>query len=281
MIKQLKQMQIMTLAMRGTASTVVAIVLAMSACGCSKDRLPATGDCTFNSKLPLTVHVVVHLDQEDDGQEHNGRTPSEKPIVIPKCRFWFVQTAEPLDVPTLAREIASKGIPGLRLRSAADGDMAYLKDLTGLRTLGLWDTNITDVGLEHLSGLTGLRELSVESTKITDAGLVHLKGLTGLRLLNLGSTKITDAGLVHLKGLTELQMLVLGGTNITDVGLAHMKDLARLRWLCLSETKITDAGLAHLKDLTGLREIELRDTKVTDAGFASLRKALPGANIEK
>ncbi len=106
------------------AAAVVAAVVAMSGFGCSGE-LSATGGCTFNSKLSLNVWVV----REDDGKEEEiGRTPSAKPIVIPRCASWFVEPAGPLDIRALAKEIASKEIPGLRL----------------------WRTKITDAGAASL-----------------------------------------------------------------------------------------------------------------------------------
>ena len=152
------------------AGAVVEAVVAMSGFG-----------CTFNSKLPLTVWVV----REAGGMpEQIGRTPSAKPIVIPRCASWFVEPASNSDMRALAEEIASKGLPGLRLAGATDGDLAHLKGLTGLRELNLYGTEITDAGLAHLKGLTRLRklhlqELHVWGIKITDAGLAHLKGLSG------------------------------------------------------------------------------------------------------
>ena len=183
------------------AAAAVVAVVAMSAFGCNGGRgnntkLSPTGGCTFNSKLSLTVSVV----REARGKEEEiGRTPSANPIVIPKCESWFVVPAGALDMAALAKEIASKGLPGLRLsRRATDGDLAHLKGLKGLQWLDLEVSNITDAGLVHLKGLTGLQRLTLSST-ITDAGLVHLKGLTALRELNLRGTKITDAGAASLR----------------------------------------------------------------------------------
>ncbi len=134
------------------AAAVVAAILAMSGFGCNGEdgnntKLPPTGGCSFNSKLPLTVYVI----READGMEEEiGQTPSAKPIVIPRCAFWYVEPARPLDMRALAKEIASKGLAGLRLYGVADRHLAHLKGLTGLRELDLWDTNITDSGLVHL-----------------------------------------------------------------------------------------------------------------------------------
>ena len=152
------------------AGAVVAAVVAMSTLARAGEdgnntKFPATGGCTFNSKLSLRVYVV----READGMvEQIGQTPSAKPIVIPRCVSWFVEPAGPFEMRALAKEIASKGLPGLRLGGATDGQLAHLKGLTGLRVLHLNWTKITDAGLTHLKGLTQLRKLNLRHTKITE-----------------------------------------------------------------------------------------------------------------
>ncbi|HDZ20913.1 MAG TPA: hypothetical protein ENH78_06435, partial [Phycisphaerae bacterium] len=191
---------------------------------------------TFNSQLPLDVYIVRTLDGDE---ERVGATPSETPLEIPECQYWWVKPRGRADMDKLSQEVLSKRIPGLELSNATDDDLAHLKGLTGLRMLNLSETTITDVGLAHLKGLTGLQRLSLDDTHITDTGLAHLKGMTGLRALNLWGTNITDAGLAHLKGLTGLQRLSLDDTHITDTGLAHLKGMTGLRALNLWGTNIT------------------------------------------
>ena len=160
----------------GAIAAVMAAVLVMSGFAHAGEygnntKLSATGGCTFNSKLSLKVCVV----RKAHGMEQQiGRTPSAKPIVIPICVFWFVEPVGPFDMRALAREIASKGLPGLRLGGATDGDLAHLKGLTALERLNLRGTKITDAGLAHLKGLPGLQRLDLRGTKITVAGVVSL-----------------------------------------------------------------------------------------------------------
>ncbi|KKK48615.1 hypothetical protein LCGC14_3143350, partial [marine sediment metagenome] len=228
------------------------------------------GGRTFSSDLPLKVLVFR---EAREAPESIGQTPSARPLDIPRGAPWVVVAFKRVDMEALAREITAKKIPHLVLEHwVVDGDLAHLKDLTGLRWLVLRGCGqITDAGLAHLKGLTGLRKLVLFEMQITGAGLAHLKGLTGLRELHLGGTKITDAGLAHLKGLTGLRELDLGFTKITGAGLAHLNGLTGLRELHLRLTKITDAGLAHLRGLTGLRKLNLEGTKITDAGLAHLK----------
>ncbi len=48
--------------------------------------------------------------------------------------------------------------------------MAYFAWLTGLKTLDLSNTQVTDAGLATLVGLKGLEELYLGNTRVTDAG---------------------------------------------------------------------------------------------------------------
>ena len=201
-------------------------------------KAPLVGGRTFSSDLHLKVSIVR---KAGDRREWLGETPSARPLEIPRCASWGVEPIGRIDMEALAREIAAEKIARLRMTGASDGDLAHLKDLTGLQGLDLLRRRIWDRGPDP---------------KITDAGMVHLGGLTGLRELNLARAQITDAGLVHLKSLTGLQEL-------------------DLMW-----TKITDAGLVHLKGLTGLQRLRLWRTQITDAGAADLRKALPKAYID-
>jgi hypothetical protein len=92
-----------------------------------------------------------------------------------------------------------------------------IADLTGLQSLDLGCTQMTDTGLTHIAGLTDLHDLHLKFSRITDTGLSHIAGLTGMKRLSIGRTQITDAGLPFIAGMTGLQHLDLSGTQITDL----------------------------------------------------------------
>ncbi len=48
-------------------------------------------------------------------------------------------------------------------------------ELTGLQTLRLIQSQVTDRGLEYLKGLTSLREVELRFTQVTDVGANDLK----------------------------------------------------------------------------------------------------------
>ena len=66
-----------------------------------------------------------------------------------------------------------------------DAAMAYLKDLTRLRTLVLYGRKVTDAGMKHLNGLTQLHGLDFE-------GPDWCPGWSGYSLTHVG-----DSGFAH------------------------------------------------------------------------------------
>ena len=154
-----------------------------------------------------------------------------------------------------------------------------IKGLKQLRTLLLWNAQLTDVEIEDIKGLSHLQQLNLSTTQLTDTGLEHLNGLHQLTRLALCETRITDGGLGHLKALGELEVLNLQDTRITDAGLEHLRELSRLRVLTLDGTRVTDAGLEALKGLNRLQELSLVGTPVTVTGVEKLQQALPTCRI--
>jgi hypothetical protein len=96
---------------------------------------------------------------------------------------------------------ASKPVTSVLLggTKATDEGLAWLKTLTGLQWLSLWDSEVSDAGLEHVKGLAQLQVLDLRGTRVTDAGLERLKGLTNLQLLGLKHTKVTSEGVKKLQ----------------------------------------------------------------------------------
>ena len=127
---------------------------------------------TFNSAVAFDVYAVIVI---GEGRQLVGYTPSERPLTIPPCRWWYVEPRPPVDMEKVRQEVEAQGIPALRLTHAADADLEHLKGLTGLQSLDLTDTQVTDASLEHLKGLTALRRLYLMYTQVTDAGVERLK----------------------------------------------------------------------------------------------------------
>jgi hypothetical protein len=184
------------------------------------------------------------------------------------------------DLKVLVAEMKKRSIPGLALERVdfRDTDLAILTEYTGLQTLILRQTGITDEGVKQLRQLPSLRCLVLDGDDLTDAGVAHLKGMDGLRLLELSGKQITDASVGHLKGLSGLNYLRLRWTAVSDAGLKQLAAVERfqsangLQGLDLVGLNFTDAGLMPLAQLGGLKTLRLYLTKTTDAGLETLQK---------
>ena len=210
--------------MRKGTSALCVIVAVLSllcpAAAYAMEQEKAPAPAFFNSAMAFEVFAFT---EEEGLRSHVGSTPSDHPLEIPPCKWWYVRPGNAEQLEKVVEEVKAKSIPGLGLPfGTKDDSLVHLKGLTALRVLDLHCTDVTDAGLVNLEGLTGLQTLDL-STDVTDAGLVNLKGLTGLQTLELRATKVTDAGLVHLKGLTGLRTLYLMGTNVTDAGVAALR----------------------------------------------------------
>lgn len=106
---------------------------------------------------------------------------------------------------------------------------------------------------EHVAMLTGVRSLNLAATEITDAGLARLARLVKLRDLNLHDAKrITDAGLKPLAALRALENVRLSDTNLDGSGLVHLLGCAKLRVLSVTSPALGDAAfplIARMKSL--------------------------------
>jgi hypothetical protein len=120
--------------------------------------------------------------------------------------------------------------------SVTSNDLAYIGEMTSLRALDLSRSilqegdaeAITDDGIAHLTKLTGLRTLSLRQTSLSDAGLAQIAKLKQLQTLELSShgdkgSAITDTGLAHLATMKQLRHLHLGHANVTAKGIKRLQ----------------------------------------------------------
>ncbi len=92
--------------------------------------------------------------------------------------------------------------------------MVHLRGLTGLKSLDLSGSQVTDAGLVHLAHLKNLDELLL-SDHITDAGLPKLAGLSGLSYLNLAKSKVTKEGVRKLEKALPKCKIWFKGQDVT------------------------------------------------------------------
>jgi len=188
-----------------------------------------------------------------------------------------------------------------------------------LRELRLDGTSITDAGLDYLKGMSELETLWVYQYRVTEKGLKEFikavpdctivwssdglvnamidqqQDLTGAireyggscargpggEIIEIrvgtGGLPLSDVGLAYLKDVTTLKSLIVTGNplrmvRITDSGLAQLHRLRALETLGLNCVQITDAGLVYLKQFPKLRSLELRGLPITDVGLEHLKE---------
>ena len=158
--------------------------------------------------------------------------------------------------------------------SSSDGgvDTRSLAHLTGLRTLLMHATKLTDDELAAIGGMTELESLHLGASPIADSQLEHLVPLKKLRVLILRGTKVTDAGLATVAKMQSLEEIDLGDCDVGDPGMKHLAALKGLRKLAVEHTDVGDAGIAAIATLPALEQLNIQETPVTDAGLASLAK---------
>lgn len=120
------------------------------------------------------------------------------------------------------------------LRSAREAGLLHLLDAASARdgmdalgpadviNMNLTGAPVTDAGLTELRDLVGLKFLGLGGTKVTDAGVKHIVGfpLTGL---NLHGTGVTDACVDDLASIRTLRKLRIYNTGVTEAGVERLR----------------------------------------------------------
>ena len=168
----------------------------------------------------------------------------------------------------------------------ADGGMAAIGHLTGLRYLSLDNTETSDMGLSKLAGLSALAYLELGHTLTKGECLAKFGGMKKLAFVNLSSNDIDPRCLNSLVGLPLLHEVWLGQAGLHDGDLAYLARLKGLKRLSLKDDRdITDQGVKLLAACKHLEWLDVRGTMVSGKGVLAL-KSLPlntvkisGANV--
>jgi hypothetical protein len=140
-------------------------------------------------------------------------------------------------------------------------------------------SRVFDAAIKHLRQLTGLKGLALWETDIGDEALRSIGHLYNLEWLDIGDTEITDQGLAWIRELCSLDYLTLLNDRVTDDCLVHLQRLPKLRGLDLMNTLVDDDGVAALSSLYRLRSLRIVGTQITEKGFKELKRALPHCQI--
>lgn len=211
------------------------------------------------------------------------------------------------------------GLKELHLAGNPITDYSGLAKLSGLETLGLEDTGLQDEDLEYLKGLTGLKLLTIYENpalggEAVDAlwasiGSCYIEHDTLVYSIEIGGEKIredvteldlSNRGLTDISALSlfkNLESINLRGNNLEDISaLQWTKGIKELDLACnnlsdatviafLTQLEILDvsgnklSSVAAFQMLKNLKELNLSGNDIDSEQLEQLRTALPDCNI--
>ena len=167
--------------------------------------------------------------------------------------------------------------------------------LTGLESLDVAHTEVTDVGLENLITLINLKELALGQGRLSNFGLVALRMLPTLTYLDLsgarptppdnpggrgGGAGIPEETLKAIAELNDLRVLQLGYSAINAAGLHTLRRLTKVEKLGLQGcSRVDDSALSELSEWKSLQYLDVQEDPVTEGGLRTLRAARPGLKV--
>lgn len=133
----------------------------------------------------------------------------------------------------------------------------YLTGLSGLRSLQIHHTSITDLALDPLRDSSTLLNLHIEATPVTDAGIAALGTLPKLQFLMLNQTKVTEACLPALSIQPELRYPDIGSVPASEAAAKILLLTPRWSGLGLHESWIHPDYIGRLAGQKDLRSLNI------------------------
>jgi len=145
--------------------------------------------------------------------------------------------------------------------------------------ISVYKQRLTDDDLRAIDGLTGLQSLVLGDTTLTDAAAHRIARHTSLVRLSVVSSQWTADALREVATLPKLDNLLLGRCSVDDAGFAELGKLTSLRFLILREMPLTDASLDTVGKFSQLESFYLSGTEITERGLARLQQQRPALHI--
>ncbi|HOV33982.1 MAG TPA: hypothetical protein PLX23_11550, partial [Candidatus Hydrogenedens sp.] len=130
-------------------------------------------------------------------------------------------------------------------------EMQWLLNLNpnDIQALGLVGYKVDDEMIGYISHLTGLKSLQLVQTRVSDVGFLKLKNLRNLREIKLYSVNITDRGFEVFDSFPQLEELWIQQAKITNASIGRLKNMKNLKRLNLTNTGISPEGLLQLQSI--------------------------------
>ena len=211
--------------------------------------------------------------------EYLGQARGDVHVPAGKCLSLIVNKTAWRDLSPLSKlqsddlyKLSLYALPTDRVKPG-DKCMSHIAHLTGLKSLNIRTTDVSDRGLKYIRNLSSLEHLDMPY-RVTDKGMSHVTELHSLKGIYFPKEGrgVTNAGLRHLAKLTSLEEVYLAGERMGDAALKHLRDLPRLKYLALYGKGFTDKGLVYIKDIPSLRILSFHESlcRITDAGLSHI-----------
>lgn len=166
-----------------------------------------------------------------DGRSENAHLPFL--ARIPSIRRVYCDNASHVDLKHIGGMVE---LTSLHLTNPASPALGFseLAKLTGMRDLGItfWPNSPyrgSDAMLGFIDKMTGLYSLDLSHTALTDSGLKNMRSLSNLRELRLFGTLVTSSAIEDIEKFSELEALDISLTPMLDE--SKVLDFRRLRKL--------------------------------------------------
>jgi len=211
---------------------------------------PAQGDITFKKG----AHIEL------DGNHHLALHPEIFDTLPPDC-------LESLRMSFSSFDDAEDGL--------CDKALTHVGHLSGLKSLVLDRSEVTDAGLINIKKLPNLEVLSLFSTLVDGSSFKEFTNLKKLETIKMAHNALKPANYAYLALFPKLDTLNLTRCHPNDEAMASLGKCRAIRELHLGGNQtINDTNIKNLASMKGLHYIDLSGTRVTVRGLSSL-KGLP------
>ena len=129
--------------------------------------------------------------------------------------------------------------------------------LTGLRTLNLFDNNLSELSADMFLGLEALEQLWLSGNRLDSIGTGVLAGLSQLKQFHLDYSPLVKLPPGTFSGLSNLRYLSLGGNRLDSLPSNLFAGLVQLEELHLDRNRLTELPAGIFSGLSALQWVSL------------------------
>jgi hypothetical protein len=135
-----------------------------------------------------------------------------------------------------------------------NNDFAKIAHYTGVKSIYLQDTNLSDVGLKQFAGFVNVTEFFMVHSDVTTDGLKCLAGMKNLSRFGIARcNNVSEEALVQLVPLKALEHVEFG-VPISDKSIPVLKKLTHVKYFnYLDVSEVSPDGIFKIKQILGDR----------------------------